>query len=62
MKNSQKTDEEIKKIMVDTIKEGTFNKASNFLGSEVMKKHGLTKDNINMQKILEIAKKEKMNK
>ena len=62
MKKINKTDEEIHTIMIDTIKEGALNQATNFLGAEIMLKYGLTKDNVNMKKILEIAQKEKMPK
>lgn len=57
MNNKKLTDEEMNKKMVKAIKEGTFNRAQNFLGEDVVKVNGLTKDNINMKTILEIASK-----
>lgn len=59
MKTIPKTDEEINQAMGKVMKEGFFNQAQNFLGTDTMKKHGLTKENLNIKTILEIAKKEK---
>lgn len=59
MKTPQKTDEEMNEIMKEVIKEGFFNQSQNLLGVDIMKKHGLTKDNLNIKKILEVMNKER---
>ena len=46
-------------IMKEVIKEGFFNQSQNLLGVDIMKKHGLTKDNLNIKKILEVMNKER---